>query len=465
MAKKYYDYLKPKAQQPSFSDTVNQQIMLLEAQQQQQSSAQLKSMKDRQKTIASQESELLGFETDELSGVHKEAFNNKLLHTRGKVNGFYYTGVNQGEFFEDIMALKELHAKFKNHYTNVKSEKQSLEGWVTGTKDWTDKDNELIDDMTTLGAKNEMWNASGVEAESIEYNPNTGDAYGYYTDINGKRIKGDDDEDLYGLISEAPTLGSKSYFSPTAQPYENLLPGAFSKNFSSSLGRIDGTLEEKTATLRGWVTEEAIGNPSVVATALKTFKENYGETVYQSILNKDEAEFGQEEGYISMDMREYIDETMRFLTGKLEEEGDDSDANVFPSSVEFKMNDFYVDPAFQMTQAFTPQFGSGISSLMVPKAGVGKSSVVVESVYKAQDSTDPRFGEVSDQYKVLGVAVDASGANNLFVRAEMYVEEEISSLDPAIAAQLQNYNINADGKTTNVKKSCKYSCTSCRTEW
>ena len=53
---------------------------------------------------------------------------------------------------------------------------------------------------------------------------------------------------------------------------------------------------------------------------------------------------------------------------------------------------------------------------------------------------------------MLGVAVDESGANNLFVRAEMFIEEEIASMDPEIAAQLQNYDINADGKTTNVKK-------------
>jgi len=205
---------------------------------------------------------------------------------RGKVNNFYYSGTHQGEFFEDVMSLKELHGGLKRHHSNVQSEKQALEGWVTGTKQWTDKNNELRDDMTTLSMKNDMWNNSGIDTESIQYDPATGDAYAYYTDINGDRLKGDDGQDIFGLVSASPTLGSKSFYSPTASPYSNLLPGAFSKNFSSSLGRLEGTLEEKTATLRSWVTEEAKNNPNVVATALRTFKENYGENVYQSILKK-----------------------------------------------------------------------------------------------------------------------------------------------------------------------------------
>ena len=196
MANKYYDYLKPKAQQPNFSDVVSQQMGMLEAQQQQQAASMLKSNKDRQKSMSAQEKQLLGFDTENFSSVHKEAFNNKLLHTRGKVNDFYYTGANQGDFFEDIMALKELYGQYKSHHTNVKSEMNALEGWVTGVKPWTDKDNQLLDNMDSLEVKNNQWSSSGVEAGSIEVDPATGDSYGYYTDINGKRLQGEDGNDL-----------------------------------------------------------------------------------------------------------------------------------------------------------------------------------------------------------------------------------------------------------------------------
>ena len=462
MAKKYYDYLKPKAQQPSFSDTVNQQIMLLEAQQQQQSAAQLKSMKDRQKTIASQEGELLGFETDNLSDVHKEAFNNKLLHTRAKINGFYYTGVNQGQFFEDIMSLKELHSTFKNHYSNVKSEREALEGWVTGTKDWTDKDNELKDDMSTLGAKNKMWNSSGVDIESIEYNPITGDAYAYYTDINGNRLKGDNGEDMYGLISESPTLGSKSYFSPTAKPYEDLLPGAFSKQFASSLGRLEGeTLEDKLKVLQGWVVEAAKNDPSVIATARRIYMDNYGSKWKEGLTAYEASSSRFEETGLPQDLQQYIDETMKFLTGKLEGDTDDDSDKIFPSSVQFNIDDFpqiadqLVGPVgggFGFHPDLEEGYGEGITALMVPKSGIGKSGLMVESVYQPLDDLDPRANEVSDQYRVLGVAMD--GNRNLFVRAEMYIEEDISNLDPArlaALANIQGVDINAEAKTARTK--------------
>ena len=457
MAKKYYDYLKPRGQQVSFSDTVNQQMMMLEAQQQRQSSAALKAIKDRQKTMTAQERQLLGFDTEGFSDVHKEVFNNKLMHTRGKVNGFYYTGSHQGEFFEDIMSLKELHGNLKRHHSNVQSEKTALEGWVTGTKDWTDKNNELRDDMTTLAMKNDMWNNSGIDVESIQYDPATGDAYAYYTDINGDRLKGENGQDIFGLVSESPTLGSKSFYSPTASPYANLLPGAFSKNFSSSLGRLEGSLEEKTTTLRNWVTEEAKNNPNVVATALNTFKDNYGENVYQSILSNDKNTRGEEEGYLPMDMREYIDETMKFLTGKLEEEpSGDSDRNIFPSSVAFNMENFIVPPEFQLSNQFTANMGEGISALLVPKAGVGTSGLMVESTYKPQSNADPRFGEVDSHYRVLGVAMDETDVHNLFVRAEMYVEEDVSKISPARLARLQanlpaGVEMDMDNKTVKSK--------------
>lgn len=464
MAKKYYDYLKPKAQQVSFSDTVNQQMMMLEAQQQRQSSAALKSIKDRQKTMTAQERQLLGFDTEGFSDVHKEAFNNKLLHTRAKVNDFYYSGSHQGEFFEDIMSLKELHGDFKRHSTNVKSERQALEGWVTGTKDWTDKNNELRDDITTLSMKNDMWNNSGIDIQSLQYNPATGDAYAYYTDINGDRLQGEDGQDVFGLVSASPTLGSKSFYSPTASPYSNLYPGAFSKNFSSSLGRLEGTLEEKTAMLRSWVTEEAINNPNVVATALNTFKDNYGENVYQSVLNSDKSAGGQEEGYIAMDMREYIDETMKFLTGKLEEEGGgDSDRRIFPSSVQFNVAEFPQPADFMVGPTGggygfdrIENYGKGITALMVPKSGVGTSGLMVESTYKPQSPTDPRFGEADSHYRVLGVAMDETDTHNLFVRAEMYVEEDVSKISEARLARLKanmptGVELDMDNKTIKSK--------------
>jgi len=458
MANKYYDYLKPKGQQVSFSDTVNQQLMLLEQQQMRAASQQLKANKERQKTISSQEKELLGFDTEGFSDVHKEVFTNKLLHTRAKVNNFYYTGANQGEFFEDIMGLKELYGDLKRHSVNVKSERAALEGWVTGTKDWNDSNNELKDDMSTLNYKTNMWNMSGVDVDSIEYDPATGDSYAFYTDINGERLKDEGGNDVYGLVSQSPTIGSKSYFSPTQAPYGNLLPGAFSKDFSAATTRLknnpDMSMDEKISLLRNWVTTTAQNNPSVVATALNTFKDNYGENQYESILLHDKQSKGEEEGYVPLDLKEYIDETMKFLTGNLEDtSSDDSDKqNIFPSTVQFSPQDFLPSAQFQLDIQFDSEFGQGITALMVPKTGVGKSSILVESTYQTQDPTDPRANEVSDQYRVAGVAIDES--RNLMVRAEMYVSEDVSGLSPERLerlSQLQGVDLDLETKTARRK--------------
>ena len=95
------------------------------------------------------------------------------------------------------------------------------------------------------------------------------------------------------------------------------------------------------------------------------------------------------------------------------------------------------------------KFGSGISTLMVPKSGVGKSAMMIESTYVPQDDQDPRLHEVSDQYRVLGVAIDESDVPNLFVRAEMYMEEDVTEVNPYLAG-LEGVKP-PEGKTKNVK--------------
>tara|TARA_X000001036_G_scaffold28804_1_gene23803 strand:+ start:17645 stop:19468 length:1824 start_codon:yes stop_codon:yes gene_type:complete len=467
MAKKYYDYLKPIAPQQTFSDTVAQQLSILEAQQQKMASSRLKQQKEDMKAMAAQEKQLLGFDTEGFSDVHKEAFNNKLLSIRGKVNDYHYSGVNQGAFFEDVMGLKDLHSTFKKHSTNVKSERQALEGWVTGTKDWNDKNNELKDDMNTLDLKNQMWNMSGVESGSINYDSVTGDAYGFYTDINGNRLKDESGSDRYGLVSQAPSLGSKSYYSPTSSPYANLLPGAFAEDFSKMSNMLKSnpnmTYDQKLEEMRKHVTTSAMQNPAVGATAMTQFVENYGEKAFQAVLDNDAKQFEGDSNYIPIDMREYIDETMKFLQGNIAD-SDDSDApSVFPSTVEFNLQDFSSNTATSevltaegllggSAMQFNDNFGSGISALMVPKSGVGKSSIMVESTYKPQSQDDARYGEVSDQYRVNGVAIDED--RNLFVRAEMYVSQDVSDLSAERLERLrslQGVDIDLETKTARSK--------------
>ena len=462
MENKYYDYLKPKLPKQSFSDIVNEQMQLVQQQQKERLAQDFLVQKEQRKILDTQQKELLGFDVAQFSDVDREVFAAKKDWLADRIQNFYYTGGKRSEFIADVNGLKTRFEELEQHQKNTNKEKESLEGFVSGTKPWTDKTLKLGDTKESLDYKVSQWNNSGIEPGSMEVDPATGDTYGYYIDINGTRIQDEAGADQYGPVQLSPTRGSKEYFAPTVSPYENLLPGAFSKDFSAAATRLKNnqtmSYEEKEAVLREWVTTTASGNQSAIATAKAQFMSNYGEEQSQAILVNDQSKNGEQEGYIPMDMKEYVDETMRFLKGNLmdkPDKGDSSDPKVFPSSVQFNLQDFNAPQDFEMGP-YQPtgdesSFGKGISSLMVPKSGVGKSSVMVESTYTPTSDDDPRAREISDQYRVLGVAMDESDVPNLFIRAEMYVEENIDALDPAYAATLKNYDINSDGKTVNTK--------------
>jgi len=452
MENKYYDHLKPKLPRQSFSDVVNEQLNIVQQQQQAGLAQQLRAQKDQQKVLDAQQKKLLGFDVSNFSDVDKEVFAAKRDWLADRINNFYYTGSNRGEFVNDVNTLSGRYDELEQHYNNISTEREALEGYVSGTKKWTDKNLRLADDINSLNYKNSQWDNSGIDPESLEIDPATGDAYGFYVDINGMRLKDDNGVDQFGPVQGSPTRGSKEYFSPTVAPYENLLPGAFSKDFSAGANRLKrnttdyANVDEKRGELRGWVTSSALNNPSVVATARKQFMENYGEDVAESILKTDQAKNEGQEGYISMDMKEYIDETMRFLEGNILETPSKSSSssdgdNVFPSSAQFNLAEFQ-DPSISSSPATGvfgqpamayqggEDFGKGITTLMVPKAGVGKSSMLIESSYVPTSDTDPRANEAGGQYRVLGVAVDESGGRNLFVRAEMTLDELTDEVNP-----------------------------------
>ena len=246
MEQKYYDHLKPKLPKQSFSDVVNQQMEIVQKQQQLRAAQDMQIMKARQKQMESQQKQLLGYDVADMSEVDKQTFGAKRDWLKGRIDNYYYGPQNYGQFVEDVNALKTLHAELKNHSDNVSTSMNNLEGWVAGTKEWTNKDLELKDDMNTLNAKRQMWEMSGIDPESLTVDEN-GDTYAYYTDINGQRLKDANGQDMYGLASQAPSRGSQEYFSPTTAPYANLLPGEFAKKFliiprkASSEPRSDGS--------------------------------------------------------------------------------------------------------------------------------------------------------------------------------------------------------------------------------
>jgi len=455
MAKdKYYDHLKPKLPPVSFSQAIEQQIQIVEQQRKARAASDMAMSKDRQKQLERQQKELLGFDVSNMSEVDKQVFANKRDWLKGRINNYYYTGNNTGQFIEDVNSLKNLHQELGNHYENVKGAQNNLEGWVTGTKQWTNKDLDLKDDINTFNQKRTMWEMSGIDPTSLRVDAN-GDTYGYYTDISGNRIKGQDGNPVYGLAAAAPTRGSQEYFSPTMAPYENLLPAKFAESFHKTLTKVrqdpNTNLAQKQEMLRSYVTQSAMGNPSVLATASLQLKENYGDEASASVLAKDKESAG--DGYVPIDIREYVDEAMRYLPIEVIDKSKDgsgsgsSDDNVlFPSTSQFDVENFryYHPPLLEGALVSDPEFGSGISSMLVPRAGVGGSTTIIPVSESPISDLDPRSKIAGDSYKLTGVAMDEG--NRLFVNAQAKVNVPKNEFTPEAMERLRAAGVDISGE-------------------
>lgn len=449
---KYYDYLKPQTPTVSFSEMVDQQIQLINQRKSQEAAQQMQVMAQQQKIQDGQSKELYGFNVDELSEVDREIFNAKKTWMKDRIDNYYYSGKNRDEFQQDVATLKTRFEELKSHTDNTKAERAKLEGWISGTTPWTDKTLELKDDMNSYNLKLQNWKRGGIDPESIQVDPTTGDAYAAYTDINGNPLVDQNGMPQYGPAHQSPTRGSKEYFTPTTAPYANLLPGKFSKDFAAATRRLKDnpnmTYDEKVQQLQAWVTSTAMQNQAVQATSLNVFNENYGPAAQAAIENDAKNDPG-DGSYVPVQLREYVDETMKFLIGNLQESssGSGGGAKLKPlnSFATFDINTF-IPPS----SGAGPGYAQGITNLLVPTTGAPGSSLMVPRSYVPTDPSDPRVNEVSDQYKVLGVAMDAD--KNLFVNAEMYLEttEEEIALDPELQARRDN--LIALGLTTDAAK-------------
>ena len=459
---KYYNYEAPKLPQPTFSDMVDQQIQLIQQRKSQEAQQQIMIAAEQRKIQDKQAEQLYGFDVEDLSELDRDVFNAKKQWMKDRIDSYYYSGSKRGEFMQDVSTLTSRFDELKAHSDNTKAERAKLEGWVSGTQQWTDSQNELKDDINSYNLKISNWENGGVDPSSIQIDPATGDAYGNYTDINGNPLLDQQGNPQYGLVHQSPTRGSKEYFTPTTSPYANLLPGKFSKEFSAATNRLKDnpnmSYEEKVQELQTWVTATAMQNQAVQATAMNVFNQNYGPAAQAAIQN--DAKNDQGDGsYIPIQMREYVDETMKFLIGNLQETSSGSGSGKgnkpLSSFVSFNVQDFQV-PFMDGTILPDPDFGQGITNLLVPSTGAGGPGLMVPRSCVPMMGDDPRVNEVSDQYKVLGVAIDAN--KNLFVTAEMYMEttEEDLANNPQLQARRANLiamGLNVDAaKVTRQKR-------------
>jgi len=453
---KYYDYLKPQAQAPTFSDVIEQQINLISQRKSQEAAQQMQGAIQQRKIQDEQAKELYGFDVDDLSQLDREVFNAKKQWMKDRIDSYYYSGANRDEFMEDVSTLNARFNELKAHSDNTKNERAKLEGWVSGTTPWTDSVNELKDDVNSYNLKLSQWEQGGIDPSSVQIDPTSGDAYANYTDINGNPLLDEQGNPQFGLVHQSPTRGSKEYFTPTTSPYPNLLPGEYSKDFSAATTRLrkndELTPEQREEILVKWVTTSAMSNPSAVATSQSVFDQNYGPAAAAAI--QEDAKLDPGDGsYVPIQMREYVEETMKFLRGNLvETKNSDGSSNgsgrsdAFPGSVYFDYS------------LFQPSFGSYVpdshpTALMVPKSTSGRSNIVVEAVYDPSLFPGERANMSANNYRVAAVGMDVN--RHLFVLAETYVEAEMSEFTPEQLEELRGLpgvSIDLESKMVRSKK-------------
>ena len=185
---KYYNYEAPKLPQPTFSDMVDQQIQLIQQRKSQEAQQQIMIAAEQRKIQDKQAEQLYGFDVEDLSELDRDVFNAKKQWMKDRIDSYYYSGSKRGEFMQDVSTLTSRFDELKAHSDNTKAERAKLEGWVSGTQQWTDSQNELKDDINSYNLKISNWENGGVDPSSIQIDPATGDAYGNYTDINGNPL-------------------------------------------------------------------------------------------------------------------------------------------------------------------------------------------------------------------------------------------------------------------------------------
>ena len=129
---------------------------------------------------------------------------------------------------------------------------------------------------------------------------------------------------------------------------------------------------------------DAMQNAAVNATAMNVFNENYGKTA-TTVLQDDAKNDLGDGSYVPIHIREYVDETMKFLIGNLQDTSSDGSGRSlkggFPSVVAFDPN-MYTPPSQNLVSTGYLQ---GITNLMVPKAGTGASNISVTVSHVASD--------------------------------------------------------------------------------
>ena len=271
-----YMYVAPRQEGKSFSDMVDEQKAIIQAQQRENIANQVASQRQRAAFQYQQLQKIYGFDVNGWSQDLIDAFKTRQDDISNKLKTGEYDDVTT--LIQDVGELTSLHGMGSSDAAMNKQGEDDYLGWETGSKEWTQEGTEFVGDATDRQNRNSHTRGGGRLQGSRVVG---GRVVGMYVDVNGRTMEDvmlesdptlqrqEDEAGNVFLVGEDgnktqvggdafsnPFVGNQANWAPSSRPLGDIAVDAFSvdlhKNAVANLrGKENMTTQQK---------EEALAN-------------------------------------------------------------------------------------------------------------------------------------------------------------------------------------------------------------
>ena len=271
-----YMYVAPRQQGKSFSDMVDEQKAIIQAQQRENIANQVASQRQRAAFQYKQLEKSYGFDVNGWSQDLIDAFKTRQDDISNKLKTGEYDDVTT--LIQDVGELTSLHGMGSSDAAMNKQGEDDYLGWETGSKEWTQEGTEFIGDATDRQNRNSHTRGGGRLQGSRVVG---GRVVGMYVDVNGRTMEDvmlesdptlqrqEDEAGNVFLVGEDgnktqvggdafsnPFVGNQANWAPSSRPLGDIAVDAFSvdlhKNAIANLrGKENMTTQQKEEALAG----------------------------------------------------------------------------------------------------------------------------------------------------------------------------------------------------------------------
>ena len=151
---------------------------------------------------------------------HRDVFSDKVQ------NGYYDEEAGNGgyaRFLEDLEGFGSTYDKYAQAGDKtVIAQRTNLQNAIENGMD--DNNFVLTDDVSSLAEKDRIFDMGGVDTDGQVFNEETMQWEGYYVDLEGDRIPGEDGESQFGPILDSPTRGDRGLYAPSLEERGGMAP-------------------------------------------------------------------------------------------------------------------------------------------------------------------------------------------------------------------------------------------------